>query len=246
MMEMHEVEEKLNFWHFPTEPWQWGTIGNFHIDVNPRTLIVTWLTMLLVALFAVLATRKMDMKKPNGIQVTFELIYDFIKGLVNDQIADPVKAMGFLSIPLTYFIFILFSNLLGLVPTLSSPTADLNTAVGFSLCTFILFNYYGIKYKRGKHFKHFLEPYWPFLPINIVEDLSKPVTLSFRLYGNIYAGEVLILVILGLLPATIDLFGGFVVSVVWLAYSIFVGCIQAFLFTMLSIVYVGQKVSEEH
>lgn len=245
-VELHEVEERLNFWGFPHEHWHLGTIGNFPLDLNPRTLIVTWITMLLVALFAVAATRNMDMKRPNKLQVMFEMIYNFVKGLVHDQIHDPVKAMSFLGIALTYFIFILFSNLLGLVPTLTSPTADLNTTVGLAVCTFILFQYYGIRYKGGKHFKHYCEPYVPFLPLNIVEDLVKPVTLSFRLYGNIYAGEVLLLVILGLMPAVVDFAGGFIIPVVWLAYSIFVGCIQAFIFTMLSTVYVGQKVSEEH
>ncbi len=245
-VELHEVEERLNFWGFPHEHWHLGTIGNFPLDLNPRTIIVTWITMILVALFAVAATRNMDMKRPNKLQVVIEMIYDFVKGLVHDQIHDPVKAMSFLGIALTYFIFILFSNLLGLVPTLTSPTADLNTTVGLAICTFILFQYYGIRYRGGKHFKHYLEPYWFFLPINIVEDLSKPVTLSFRLYGNIYAGEVLILVILGLLPVVVDFAGGFIVPVVWLGYSIFVGCIQAFIFTMLSIVYVGQKVAEDH
>lgn len=245
-MELQEVEEKLNFWGFPHETWHLGTIGNFPLDLNPRTIIVTWLTMVLVALFAVLATRKMDIKRPNKLQVVIEMIYDFVRGLVTDQIQDPVKAMSFLSIALTYFIFILFSNLLGLVPTLTSPTADINTTVGFALCTFFLFQYFGLRYKGVKHFKHYIEPYVFFLPINIVEDLSKPITLSFRLYGNIFAGEVLLFVILGLMPFVLDLAGGFVVSVVWLGYSIFVGCIQAFVFTMLSIVYVAQKVAEEH
>lgn len=246
-MDFHETEEKLNFWHFPHEgAWHLGTIGNFPIDLNPKTLIVTWLTMILVAVFAVCATRSMAMKKPNSLQVAFEMFYDFISGIVKEQITDPAKAMTFLSIPLTYFIFILFSNLLGLIPTLTSPTADLNTTVGLALCTFLLFELFGIYYKGGKHFKHYLQPYVFFLPINIIEDLSKPITLSFRLYGNIFAGEVLLLVILGLMPTVLIYFGGFVIPVVWMAYSIFVGFIQAYVFTILSTVYVSQKISDTH
>lgn len=245
-MELQEVEERLNFWHFPHQPWHLGSIGNLPIDVNPKTMIVTWLTMLLVAVFAVIATRNMAMKRPNSLQMAFEMFYDFVSGIVNEQITDKAKAMTFLSIPLTYFIFILFSNLLGLIPTLTSPTADLNTTVGLALSTFFLFQFFGIYYKRGKHFKHYLEPFPFFLPINIIEDLSKPITLSFRLYGNIYAGEVLLLVILGLMPAVLNFCGGFVIPVVWLAYSIFVGGIQAYVFTILSTVYVSQKMSDAH
>jgi len=85
-----------------------------------------------------------------------------------------------------------------------------------------------------------------FLPINIIEDFAKPVTLTFRLYGNIYGGEVLIAVLLGLLGGWTHVFGGFIASVVWLAFSIFVGLIQAFIFTMLSIAYVGQAVADHH
>jgi F-type H+-transporting ATPase subunit a len=246
-MDLQEVEERLNFWNFPhTGAWHLGTVGNFPIDLNPKTLIVTWLTMILVAAFAIAATRNMSMKRPNSLQTAFEMVYDFISGLVEEQITDPVKAMTFLGIPLTFFIFILFSNLLGLIPTLTSPTADLNTTVGFALCTFLLFEFMGIYYKGGKHFKHYLEPFVFFLPINIIEDLSKPITLSFRLYGNIFAGEVLLFVILGLMPPILNFCGGFIIPVVWLAYSIFVGCIQAYVFTILSTVYVSQKISDTH
>lgn len=245
MLSLEQVEERLNIWHFPHEPWHLGTIGNFPIDLNPRTIVMTWITMALVILFAVAATRNMNMRRPSKLQVAFETIYDFVRGMVNDNM-DPVKGMSLLSIVLTYFIFILFSNLLGLIPTLSSPTADYHTTFALSLFTFVLIQFFGLKYKGAGHFKHFLQPYAVFLPINLVEELSKPVTLAFRLYGNIYAGEVLIAVLLGLFPWHIDLAGGFIASVIWLGFSIFVGCIQAFIFTMLSIVYVSKAVEDGH
>jgi len=245
MLSMEQVEERLNFWNFPQQPWHLGTIGNFPIDLNPRTIVMTWVAMILVIIFAVAATRNMDMRRPGKLQVAFEFVYDFVRGLVNDNM-DPVKGLSLLSIVLTYFIFILFSNLLGLIPTLNSPTADYNTTFALSLFTFVLIQFFGLKYKGFGHFKHFVKPVFVFLPINLVEELSKPVTLAFRLYGNIYAGEVLIAVLLGLFPLTADIFGGFIASVIWLGFSIFVGCIQAFIFTMLSIAYVGQVVADEH
>lgn len=244
MMSLHEVEEALNVWGWPHHPWVL-TIGNMHLEFNPKTMIMTWVTMFLVALFGVMATRNMSMRKPRGAQNILEMMFEAIQNLVNQNI-DPKKGAVLLSIVITYFIFILFSNLIGLVPTLSSPTADYNTTLALALCTFALIYFFGIKYKGLGYFKHYVKPFIFFLPINLIEDFAKPITLTFRLYGNIYGGEVLIAVLLGMLGGWYHLFGGFVASVIWLAFSIFVGFIQAFIFTMLSIAYVAQAVAEDH
>lgn len=244
MMSLHEVEEKLNVWGWPHHPWEL-TVGNTHLAFNPKTMVMTWITMILVAIFAVAATRNMDMRRPKGAQNVLEMMFEGIRNLVNQNM-DPKKGAALLSIVVTYFIFILFSNLLGLIPTMSSPTADYNTTLALALCTFVLIYYFGIKYKGLGYFKHYIQPYVFFLPITIIEDFSKPITLTFRLYGNIYGGEVLIAVLLGLLGGWIHVFGGFIASVVWLAFSIFVGFIQAFIFTMLSIAYVAQAVADHH
>ncbi|MCL6635549.1 MAG: F0F1 ATP synthase subunit A [Peptococcaceae bacterium] len=242
MMSLHEVEEQLNVWGWPHHPWE-VTVGNYHLAFNPKTMIMTWVTMILVAIFAVAATRNMNMRRPGGAQNVLEMMFEGIRNLVNQNM-DPKKGAALLSIVVTYFIFILFSNLIGLVPTLSSPTADYNTTLALALCTFFLIYYFGIKYKGLGYFKHYIQPYVFFLPITIIEDFSKPITLTFRLYGNIYGGEVLIAVLLALLGGWIHVFGGFIASVVWLAFSIFVGFIQAFIFTMLSIAYVSQAVAD--
>ena len=244
-MSLEHVEELLNFWGWPHNGAWHLTVGNTDLAFNPKTLIMTWIVMAVVLLFGIMATRNMSMNRPKGAQNVFEMGWEFIRGLVNDNM-DPKKGDALMGIVFTYFLFILVSNLIGLVPTLSSPTADYNTNLGLALCTFLLIYIFGIRYKGLGYFKHFIKPFVFFLPITIIEDLSKPITLTFRLYGNIYAGEVLIAVLLGLLGGWMHVFGGFLVSVVWLAFSIFVGCIQAFIFTMLSIVYVSQAVSDEH
>jgi F-type H+-transporting ATPase subunit a len=244
MLSLEEVEHQLNVWGWPHDKWDL-VVGNTTLVFNPKTLILTWITMALVALFAIAATRNMNLRKPRGAQNILEALWEFIRGLVNDNI-DPKKGASLLPIVVTYFIFILFSNLIGLVPTMSSPTADYNTTLGLALCTFFLIYIYGIRYKGLGYFKHYFKPFAFFLPINIIEDFSKPITLTFRLYGNIYGGEVLIAVLLGMLGGWIHVFGGFIASVVWLAFSIFVGFIQAFIFTMLSIAYVGQAVADNH
>ncbi|NLI11317.1 MAG: F0F1 ATP synthase subunit A [Peptococcaceae bacterium] len=245
MLSLHEVEQQLNFWGWPANGSWELYLGNTHLTFNPKTLIMTWITMFLVILFGIAATRGMSLRKPKGAQNILEMIYEFIKGLVNDNM-DPKKGAALMSIVVTYFIFILFSNLIGLVPTLSSPTADYNTTMGLALCTFFIIYIFGIRYKGLGYFKHYIQPFIPFLPIVIIEDFAKPITLTFRLYGNIYGGEVLIAVLLGLLGGWAHVFGGFIASVVWLAFSIFVGFIQAFIFTMLSIAYVGQAVADHH
>ncbi len=244
MLSLEEVEHRLNFWGFPHDPWL-VTVGNTQLAFNPKTLIMTWITMILVAAFFIAATRNMSMQRPKGAQNVLEAIFEFIKGLV-DQNMDPKKGASILYLVVTYMVFILFSNLIGLVPTLGSPTADYNTTLGLALCTFVMIFVMGLRYKGLGYFKHYLKPFFFFLPINIIEDLAKPVTLTFRLYGNIYAGEVLIAVLLGLLGGWTHVFGGFLASLAWLAFSIFVGFIQAFIFTMLSIAYFSQAVSEEH
>ncbi|HBC93206.1 MAG TPA: ATP synthase F0 subunit A [Pelotomaculum sp.] len=244
MLSIEEVEHELNIWGWPHDTWDL-VVGSTTLSFNPKTLIMTWITMILVALFAIAATRSMNMRKPKGAQNILEMVWEFIRGLVNENM-DPKKGLVLLPIIITYFIFILFANLIGLVPTLSSPTADYNTTFGLALCTFFLIYIFGIRYKGLGYFKHYLKPFVFFLPITIIEDLTKPITLTFRLYGNIYAGEILIAVLLGMLGGWLHVFGGFIASVAWLSFSIFIGCIQAFIFAMLSIVYVSQAVSEEH
>jgi F-type H+-transporting ATPase subunit a len=249
MLTVDQVEQLLNVWHFPITPgalipgpWHWGKIGGFSIDVDAKTMVMTWITMVIVAVFGVAATRRMDIRKPHGLQNVMEMIYE---GMINltHQSMDPVKAAPFISVVTTFFIFILFSNMLGLVPTLSSPTADYQTTLALGLITFVLIYVFGFRFTHGRFMRHFLTP---FLPLTIIEELAKPITLAFRLYGNIFAGEMLIMVLLGLLGGWVHVFGGFIASVAWLAFSIFVGFIQTFIFVMLSIAYVSAAVAEEH
>lgn len=235
-----QVHEALNVWGFPHDAVNLFGFG----PVNVKTLVMTWVVMLLVILFTVAATRNMKVDRPGKLQLIVEEMYQFLKGLVDDNL-DPKKGAGLMALIFSLFIYLLFSNLWGLVPTMMSPTADVNTTLGMAIMVFILVQILGLKYKGGKFFKHFIEPFPFFLPLVIVEELAKPITLAFRLYGNIYAGEVLIAVLLGLIPLTATIFGGFIASVIWLGFSIFVGFIQAFIFTMLTIAYISQAV-EEH
>ncbi len=127
-----------------------------------------------------------------------------------------------------------------------SPTANLNTTIGLAVLVNIIAIFMGIWYQRGHYFKHFFEPHPLFFPVHLVELVAKPVTMAFRLYGNIFAGEVLIKVLLTFIPfGLIYVLGGFIPQVVWLGFSVFVGTIQSFVFTILSIVYTSQAIGSE-
>ena len=138
------------------------------------------------------------------------------------------------------FMFLLVSNWLGLVPTLSSPTNDLNTTLGLALLVVVMVHVLGVHMKGGHYIAHFFKPTPVFVIINAIEEIAKPITLSFRLFGNILAGEILIIILLKLMPIWMP-----IPSVIWLAFSIFIGGVQAFIFTMLTMAYLANAVKED-
>ncbi|MDT3428052.1 F-type H+-transporting ATPase subunit a [Paenibacillus forsythiae] len=130
-----------------------------------------------------------------------------------------------------------------------SPTADPAVTMGLSAMVFVLVHFVGITRNTKGYFKHYLQPYIFFLPINLIEQLSKLLTLGMRLFANIYAGEVLISVLIAL--GSSGIIGGIVsipLLMAWQGFSIFIGSIQAFVFTILTFVYISQVIEthEEH
>lgn len=240
--------------------WHLGN-GTFH----GKTLIMTWLAMLALIIFIMLGVRNLTSEKPGRLQNMLEWIIDFVRSLISDNM-DYKKGAPLLSYLLTLITFVFFSNMLGLVPNvlaplfknvhfakldgilggvvMMSPTADINTTLALATLTIILVVAYGVKYKGSHYFHHFLEPYPVFLPIHLIDFIAKPMTLAFRLFGNIYAGEVLITVIL-MLPG-VFVFGGVLPMPIWLGFSMFIGAIQSFVFTVLTIAYVAQAVAVDH
>ncbi len=241
--------------------WQ---VGNS--TVHATTLVMTWIVMAAIIIFVLMGVRNLTSGKPGKFQNILEWLVDFIKNLVSENM-DYKKGAPLLSYLLTLILFVFFSNMIGLIPNffapfshniefaklneifhgpvLMSPTADINTTMGLAILTIILVVYLGIKHKGASYFHHFIEPNALFLPIHIVDILSKPMTLAFRLFGNIYAGEVLIAVIL-MLPG-FYVFGGVIGPMpIWLGFSIFIGTIQSFVFTVLTIAYVAQAVAHDH
>lgn len=208
------------------------------MDFNILTLKMTWITMAVVFVIAILATRSLKMV-PTGWQNALEVIIEWL----NEQMGLALGPRSRFIAPLiiTLFLFLLVSNWIGLIPTMSSPTSDLNTTLGLALIVVVYLHFLGVYFKGFKYFKHFFQPIAPFVILNIIEEVAKPVTLAFRLFGNILAGEIMIIILLKLIPMWMP-----IPSVLWLAFSLFIGAVQAFIFTMLAMSYIAGAIQEEH
>lgn len=206
------------------------------LTFNLDTLIMTWITMAIIILLAVLATRNLKLR-PQGWQNFLEMVMDALLEQVDANMGPRGRMLAPLVI--TLFLFLVVGNELGLIPGFTSPTSDLNTTLGLALMIVVIVHVLGVMNKGPvRYIKHFFEPYIPFVIINIIEELAKPITLSFRLFGNILAGEILLLILGMLVP--------YVVPTAWLAFSVFVGIVQAFIFTMLSISYLSNSLADGH
>lgn len=176
------------------------------------------------------------------IGLILEATFKFLRDMVTENMPKEVQSsFNFIA---TLFLFILFSNMLGLlrIPVIrlsgnevmefKSPTADVNVTLGLALLVLAATVYYGCKALGvKKYLLGYFQPNPVFFPIHLIDTLIRPFSLAFRLFGNIFAGEVLLMILYYLLPVG--------VPVVWLAFSIFVGVIQAYLFAMLSIAYIS-------
>lgn len=207
----------------------------FGMSVNWDTIFTTWLSALIVFLIVFSATRGRAMV-PSGVQNVVEMVFEFLFGQFRANVGKSYRKVS--TVLLTLFMLILTANQIGLLPTehlTASPTNDLNTTLGFAIASSLLIHFYFIKNKGFGHWiKHFFEPIAPFVFLNLIEEISKPITLAMRLFGNILAGEILLEVLNNLAP--------WLVPIVWIAFSLFVGVIQAYIFTTLVSVYMKESV----
>lgn len=198
-------------------------------------ILMSWLVMGIIILLVWLGVRKLSWI-PSGWQNVLEMLVEFIENSVKDS-------MGAKGIKYTYFfgslfLFILVANMLGLVPGLASPTRDISVTAALAALVVIWMQYIGIR-ESGlvNYLKHFVSPNPAFFPLHIMELFTRPLTLALRLFGNIYAGEILI----EKLTENFHL----VIPSIWLLMSVMIGGIQAYIFTVLSLAYTGLSI-EEH
>ncbi|MBI2330388.1 F0F1 ATP synthase subunit A [Candidatus Daviesbacteria bacterium] len=228
-----------------------GYFKNFPIT---NTLLVSWITMFVLVIVSFLATRKVRLI-PSGLQNLFEIVIDFAYTTVADLAGDK-KAKVFFPIVTTFFLFILFSNWIGLLPgfatityhkepLLRSMNSDLNMTLALALISAVLTHIFALRYLGilGYLSKWFtLNPIFLFVGLlELVGEFTKIVSLSFRLFGNIFAGEVVL--------ATISSIFAFIIPLPFYFLEIIVGFVQAAVFMMLTLVFMvllSEKHAEQH
>jgi len=200
----------------------------------------TWLTMLILIVSALFLARKVKLVPEKG-QNFFEVVIDGLESFMVD-ITGP-EGRFFFPFVATVFLFILVSNLIGLIPGCFSPTANLNTTLALALCTFVLTHAIGIRYHGVKYIKHFCGPVWwlipLMLPIELIGHLARIMSLSVRLFGNIFGKEMVLAILFGLA-------GLYLAPLPIMFLGILVCFIQALVFMLLSIMYFVGAMEHAH
>jgi F-type H+-transporting ATPase subunit a len=213
----------------------------FHVHVPDHVVMAVFVAVLLTGL-ALWFRGRISVENPGKLQIVLEAIVGALKGMLEENVGH--KGRAFLGLVGTLGLFILTSNLLGLIPFFSSPTVSLNMPVGCALVSFLYYNYQGIRAQGAvSYFKHFLGPVLPLavimLPIEIISHTSRVLSLSIRLFGNIFGEELVVLVLGSLVP--------FLVPVPMMLFGVFGSLLQAYVFIMLTMIYLGGAVAaEEH
>lgn len=215
-------------------------IGLGHFAHAYPHVTYTWLIMLLLIVFSLLASRSVKMI-PTGGQNFFEMVVSGIENFQVDVMGEHGRSVFPLIATLGLFIFI--SNAIGLIPGFYSPTASLNTTLACALVVFFTTHMIGIKTHGFKYIKQFLGPVWwlapLMLPIEIISHLSRVLSLTLRLFGNIM-GEDLVLIIL------LFLAGQFLAPLPMMFLALFTSFVQAFVFILLTMIYLSAAMEEAH
>lgn len=214
---------------------EWHVLG---LTLNVDTVISTVLAAMIVLGFGLLLARKSTSGVPSGLQLTFETVTDQVERQVESNIG--IRTAPFVvPLAISLFFFILISNWFAILPHaweeyIRPPTADVNLTFALAFFVMTLVWVTGIRVKGSHYFKHFVQPNVFMLPLNIIEELVKPVTLALRLFGNILAGTVMVGVI-SMLPA----FVLWLPTTAWKLFDLFIGLLQALIFALLTILYFG-------
>lgn len=228
------------------------------ITFDLSAVIMLTVSAAIVFLIAVIGTRSLALR-PTGMQNFLEWILDFIKNMINSTM-DWKTGGRFLTLGATLLMFIFVSNILGLPFMIStmegehhvawwrSPTSDPAVTLALAVMVVTLTHYYGVKMKGTKEYlKGYVQPMKFLLPLKIIEEFANTLTLGLRLFGNIYAGEILLTLLAGMATSSaLGFVGAIIPTLAWMGFSVFIGAIQAFIFTMLTMVYMAHKISHDH
>lgn len=208
--------------------------------VHGQVLLVIWFVFAILLTFALLGSSKIE-QIPRGWQNFMECVLEFVTEIARNQLGESFykEWVPFIG---TLFLFIFGCNWAGAVipwklihlpeGELAAPTNDINTTVALALLTSLAYFYAGLSKKGLGYFKHYIEPIPFLLPLKILEDFTKPLSLSFRLFGNVLADEITVAVLTGLVPL--------VVPLPIMLLGIFAGSVQALIFSTLAAAYIAE------
>ena len=206
---------------------------------HPREAVDLWLIGLLF-IFFVLVRLSLNVENPGTIQQLAEMLH----GFVSDQ-ADSIIGHGaqqFVMFTTVVLLFVLSCNLLGMVPGLLAPTSRATVPLGVALVCWFYYHYYGLRENGIGYLKQFLGPIWwiswMMLPIELISHLARVLSLTVRLYANMFAGEMVTMVFFSLIPVG--------VPVIFMGLHLGVALLQAYIFMLLTMIYVSQSVAHDH
>lgn len=203
----------------------------------PSYVFSFFLTNIFLLVFSLVLTRNLKVFQISKRQAAAECIVEFLVNFVDSTMGNRELAVRYTPIVGSFFITILFCNYSGLipgfgvVPGLQAPTSALTGTVGLAICSVVISIACGIREKGLSYFKHFIQPYAFILPLNILEEVKKPVSLSLRLFGSVFAEEVIIFSVYAIFPT--------IAPVPFYFISIFFGALQAYIFTLLTTTYIA-------
>lgn len=227
------------------------TLGPVTFDLT--MVLVSVIIISVIFLLVFWSSRRMELKpkgKQNVLEYVYELTINFTKGNLGEEEAKRYSLFFF-----TVFTFLLLANNLGLMTKLetpegqnlwTSPTANMAYDFGLAGIAILFCHFEGIR-RRGfkEYFKAFVTP-WAMAPMNILEEVTSLVSLALRLYGNIFAGEVIVSLLLQLSQQNAFAYPiAFVLNIVWTGFSVFISCLQSYVFVMLVSMYLNKKINGE-
>lgn len=220
----------------------YGTVKIFGTEFGiSKTIVTTWFFMIVLFVIALIlrAGLKKYTDKPQGSQNVVEMLVEAMDSFTKSNMGEKYAYFGkwFFGV----FTFILLSNLSGLLG-FRPPTADLSTTAAITVTTFFLIHFMGISKGKAGYFKGYVEPIPILLPINIISELATPISLSFRLFGNILGGLIIMAMIYSALEKS--LFQYFVPAVAHLYFDLFAGVLQTVIFCMLSQLFIKDKIPD--
>ncbi len=213
-------------------------------QVIPDFIVMAVLIVVLLAVVAVLLRSRLSVERPGPTQILLEDLVGGLNGMLDDYIGP--KGRRYLSLVGSIGLFILVGNLIGLVPGFMAPTSNINVTLGCAITVFVYYHVQGVK-EQGivGYLRHFAAPpgapIWIapiYFPIEIISHLSRILSLSVRLFGNIFGEELVILILFSIVP--------FLVPLPMMLLGIITGTLQAFIFVMLTIIYLQGAVAVEH